>query len=131
RQWLKYQRQSLKYQKEVSDNVYFRNINNNAGALDYLVGSAEEQECKEAFLAYYFLAAAQAPATQDALEKQVEAWLEDKFGAAVEFEVGEALAKLERLALLRREGDKVEVLPIAEALTVLDRRWAGFFPTGT
>src|SRR5262249_9720662 len=34
RQWLKYQRQSLKYHKELSDNVYFRNINNNAGVFD-------------------------------------------------------------------------------------------------
>ena len=127
-QWLKFQRQSLKYQKEVSDNVYFRNINNNAGALDYLVGSAEEQECKEAFLAYYFLATAQAPLTQDALEGQVEDWLKSRFGVEAEFEVTEALAKLERLALLRRDGDKLAVLPIEAALKVLDRRWAGFFP---
>jgi len=131
RQWLKYQRQSLKYQKEVSDNVYFRNINNNAGALDHLVGSAEEQECKEAFLAYFFLASAQAPVTRDALERQVEGWLRDKFGAAVEFEVSEALAKLERLALLRREGETLAVLPLDEALKVLGRRWSNFFPIST
>jgi hypothetical protein len=127
-QWLKYQRQSLKYQKEVSDNVYFRNINNNAGALDHLVGSAEEQECKEAFLAYYFLGTAQAPLTQDALESEVEDWLEKTFRVEAEFEVSEALAKLERLELLRREADKLAVLPIGDALKVLDRRWAGFFP---
>src|SRR5947207_12190789 len=58
RQWLRYQRQSLKHQKELSENVYFRNINNNAGMFDYIIGAAEEQECKEAFLAYYFLRAA-------------------------------------------------------------------------
>jgi hypothetical protein len=128
RQWLKYQRQSLKYQKEISDNVYFRNINNNAGALDYIVGSAEEQECKEAFLAYYFVATAAAPMTQSALEGEVESWLEQTFRVDVDFEVGEALAKLERLALLRRDGEKIEVLPLDEALEALDRRWAGFFP---
>ncbi len=55
RQWLKYQRQSLKYQIELTDNIYFRNINNNGGIFDYVVGAAEDQECKEAFLAYYFL----------------------------------------------------------------------------
>jgi len=131
RQWLKYQRQSLKYQKEVSDNVYFRNINNNAGALDTIVGSAEEQECKEAFLAYYFLATAPAPLTQSALESHVEDWLKDTFRVEAEFEVGEALAKLEGLKLLRREGDKIAVLPLDEALEVLDRTWAGFFPVGT
>jgi hypothetical protein len=128
RQWLKYRHQSLKYQKEVSDNVYFRNINNNAGALDHIVGSAEEQECKEAFLAYYFLTTAPAPLTRDALEGEIEEWLKDKFRAEAEFEVSEALAKLERLALLRRDGDKLAALPIGEALKVLDRRWSSFFP---
>jgi hypothetical protein len=130
RQWLKYQRQSLKYQKEISDNVYFRNINNNAGALDYIVGSAEEQECKEAFLAYYFSATARAPMTQSVLESEVEAWLQDAFRVDAEFEVTEALAKLERLKLLRRDGTKVEVLPLDKALEVLDQRWSGFFPIG-
>ena len=129
RQWLKYQRQSLKYQKEISDNVYFRNINNNAGALDYIVGSAEEQECKEAFLAYYFLATAAAPLSQGTLESEVEGWITDKFGVEVNFEVTEALAKLERLALLRRDGDKIAVAPLDEALEVLDRTWSNFFPT--
>ena len=55
---MKYQRQSLKYQMELTDNIYYRNINNNAGMFDYLIGAAEEQECKEAFLAYHFLRAA-------------------------------------------------------------------------
>ncbi len=131
RQWLKYQRQSLKYQKEISDNVYFRNINNNAGALDYIVGSAEEQECKEAFLAYYFLASASAPPPQSALEDEVERWIKDRFAVEVDFEVTEALAKLQRLELLRRQGEKLEVLPLDDALAALDRRWAGFFPART
>ena len=128
RQWLKYQRQSLMYQKQLSDNVYFRNINNNAGALDTIIGSAEEQECKEAFLAYYFLATAPGPMAQNALEREVEAWLKDAFGAEVEFEVTEALAKLGRLKLLRRDEETIEVLPIREAVTVLERRWSNCFP---
>jgi len=130
-QWLKFQRQSLIYQKAISDNVYFRNINNNAGALDTIVGSAEEQECKEAFLAYYFLATATAPLTQSALEREVEGWLKEIFGVDAEFEVSEALDKLEHLALLRRDGGNLAVLPLDEALAVLDRRWANFFPIST
>jgi uncharacterized protein DUF3754 len=128
RQWLKYQRQSLKYHKEISDNVYFRNINNNAGVFETIIGSAEEQECKEAFLAYYFLATAAAPLTQSELESHIEQWLKDTFRVDVEFEVAEAVAKLERLGLLRREGDTLSVLPLDAALTVLDRVWGDFFP---
>jgi hypothetical protein len=128
RQWLRYQRQSLKYQKEISDNVYFRNLNNNAGALHHIVGSAEEQECKEAFLAYYFLATAGGPLTQGALASHVEGWLTQTFRVEAQFEVAEALAKLERLKLLRRDGEAVEGLPLDEALKVLDRTWGSFFP---
>ena len=28
RQWVKYQRRSLQYQMELTDNIYYRNINN-------------------------------------------------------------------------------------------------------
>ena len=97
RQWMKFQRQSLMYQKQLTDNIYFRNINNNAGIFDYIIGAAEEQECKEAFLAYYFLQ--QGPLTQAELDRRIESWLKEAFGLDVDFEVDDALAKLDRLGL--------------------------------
>jgi hypothetical protein len=128
RQWLKYQRTSLRYHLEISDNVYFRNINNNAGVFDTIIGTAEDQECKEAFLAYYFLATAATPLTQGELESHIEQWLKETFRVEVAFEVAEALAKLERLKLLSRDGEAVAVLPLDGALAVLDRTWGEFFP---
>jgi hypothetical protein len=127
RQWLRYQRQSLRYQKELTDNVYFRNINNNAGIFDYIIGAAEDQECKEAFLAYYFLCTAPNPPAQGELEAVIEGWLKHTFGIDVDFKVGEALAKLERLGLLLRQGERLVVLPIGQALTRLDQVWSGYF----
>ena len=112
---MRFQRQSLLHQKILSDNVYYRNVNNNAGIFDYIIGEAEEQECKEAFLAYYFLLKDGAP-TEDALDRRIEAWLKKTFGADVDFECDDALAKLERLGLLKRDGDKLSVLPLDEAL---------------
>ncbi len=126
-QWIKYQRQSLKYQKLLSDNVYFRNVNNNAGIFDYLIGMAEEQECKEAFLAYHFLLTAKDPVTQAQLDSSIEAWLHDTFDVDVEFEVDDALGKLERLGLLKRDGDTLSVLPLDAAIARLDRTWDDFF----
>ena len=126
RQWLRYQRQSLKYQQELTDNIYFRNINNNAGIFDYMIGAAEEQECKEAFLAYYFLQTA-APLTQDDLDRRIEQWLRSTFGIEVDFEVDDALAKLERLGLLVRDGERLTVPPPRETLTQLDRMWDDYF----
>jgi Protein of unknown function (DUF3754) len=128
RQWVKYQRQSLIYQKTLTDNIYFRNVNNNAGIFDYIIGAAEEQECKEAFLAYYFLRTLPSPPTQGELDRHIEKWLLDTFGFDVDFEVDDALAKLERLELLQRHGDRLSVPPPDTALARLDYIWDNYFP---
>ncbi len=127
RQRLRYERLSLKYQKQISDHCYFRNVSNNAGIFDYIVGAAEEQECKEAFLAYYFLLTENDPIDQASLEMLIEAWLKTTFNLDIDFEVDDALAKLERFGLLKRDGQKLSVLPLNEALILLDRRWDNFF----
>jgi hypothetical protein len=127
RQWMAYERRSLKYQKQITDNVYFRNVNNNAGMFDYLIGAAEEQECKEAFLAYHALLTADAPLTKDELDARVERWISARFGLSVDFEVHDALGKLERLGLLRRTGERLQVVSMEAALAALDRAWDGYF----
>jgi Protein of unknown function (DUF3754) len=126
RQWLRYQRQSLKYQKELTDNVYFRNVNNNAGIFAYMIGAAEEQQCKEVFLAYYFLRTAATPLTQAELERRIEGWLRDTFAVAIEFDVANALAKLGRLDLLRQDGERLAVPSPEEALAHLHEAWSSF-----
>jgi hypothetical protein len=127
RQWVKFQRRSLLYQKQIADNVYFRNVNNNTGIFDYLIGAAEEQDCKEAFLAYYFLLVPCAGPTQAELDRRIEGWLKHAFGAAVDFECEDALARLDRLGLLRRDGDRLAVLPLDQALVRLDQAWDDLF----
>ena len=82
RQWMNYQRRSLKYQKALTDHIYFRNINNNAGIFDAVIGAAEDQECKEAFLAYYFLCTAASAPKQAELEDGIEIGLGAAVGAA-------------------------------------------------
>src|SRR5207248_647818 len=99
--------------KEISDNVYFKNVNNNAGVFDAIIGAAEEQECKEAFLAYYFLATTTEPLTQSALDEHIERWLQDTFGVDVDFEVDDALAKLERLHVVGRQAHLAQRLDLA------------------
>jgi hypothetical protein len=126
RQWMKYQRQTLLYQMELTDNVYFRNVNNNAGIFDSLIGAAEQQECKEAFLAYYFILTAPEAPTQHELDARIEAWLEEAFDIKIDFEVDDALAKLDRLGILQRHGERLSVPPLTEALSRLRRVWTGY-----
>ncbi|MET0181549.1 MAG: DUF3754 domain-containing protein, partial [Caulobacterales bacterium] len=78
RQWMKYERQNLKYQKKLADTVYFRNMANNSGVLDALIGAGEDQNVKEVILAYWALLQAGKPITKAALDLDVETFLTTK-----------------------------------------------------
>jgi hypothetical protein len=128
RQWVKYERQNLKYQKQLADVVYFRNVANNSGVLDALIGAGEDQDVKEAFLAYWALLRAGKPLAKPEIDSAVEELLRRRFGIDVDFEIGDALAKLERLALVERgDGDTLVAVPTIEALRRLDKVWDGLF----
>ena len=127
RQWLKFQHRSLKYHMELAENIYYRNINNNAGIFDYLIGTAEDQETKEAALAYHFIRTAPSAPTAAELAGRIEAWLAKNFGVNVDFGVANALAKLDRFGLLRREGERLFVSPLDAAIPQLHRVWEDFF----
>lgn len=126
RQRLKYDRQRLFYQKQLADTVYFHTVANNAGVIDGLVGAAEEQDAKEAMLGWHTLLAG-GPMTKDALDEAAEQFLRETFGMDVDFEIGDALAKLERLRLVHAEGDRYVAATPEDALARLDEAWDSYF----
>ena len=127
RQWLKYQHQTLKYHMELADNIYFRNINNNAGIFDHLIATAEDQETKEAALAYHFIRKAEMALTPVEISGRIEAWLAKTFGVSLDFKVADALRTLDRFELVRREGERLFVLPLEPAIAQLHQVWNNFF----
>ncbi len=131
RQRLKYETQTLRYQKQLADTVYFRNLANNAGVLDLLVGAGEEQDAKEAFLAYWALRRAGGPLPKAEIDARAEAFLRERFGLDIDFEIHDALDKLERLGLVTVNGDAYAAPAPAEALVKLDEAWDGLFQFST
>jgi hypothetical protein len=127
RQRMKYETQGLRYQKQLADTVYFRNLANNTGVIDLVVGAGEEQDVKEALIAYWALRRAGGTLTKGEIDVAAEAFLRARFGIEIDFEVSDALAKLERLELVFRDGDRINALQPAEALAKLDARWDGLF----
>jgi hypothetical protein len=123
RQYSNYSFRKLKYQKRVSDNVYFKNVNNNAGVFETLINVAEEQETKEVILAYHALLTGGPVAEAAELDRRIEAWLKATFAADVDFDVADALAKLERLNFLAAKDGKIAVVPLPDALARLDSLW--------
>lgn len=131
RQRMKYETQGLRYQKQLADTVYFRNLANNTGVIDLVVGAGEEQDVKEALIAYWALRRAGGALTKDEIDAAAEAFLRERFAIEIDFEVSDALAKLERLELVSRNGDRITALAPAEALAKLDARWDGLFKFST
>jgi hypothetical protein len=127
RQWLKYQHKTLKYHMELTENFYFRNVNNNAGIFDYLIATAEDQESKEAVLAYHFIRKAEVAPTANEVAGRVETWLAKNFAVNVDFKIADALNTLNRLGLVRREGERLFVPRLKPAIVQLHQVWNNFF----
>ncbi|MEQ1752809.1 MAG: TMEM143 family protein [Micropepsaceae bacterium] len=123
RQYSNYSFRKLKYQKRLADNVYFKNVNNDTGVFDTLISTAEEQEVKEVILAYHSMLAKGPVANSTDLDRRVEAWLLQKFNVDIDFEVSDALDKLEGLGLLTQKDAKMTVCPLNDALSRLDMLW--------
>jgi hypothetical protein len=127
RQWLKYQHQTLKYHMDLTENIYFRNVNNNTGIFDYLIATAEDQETKEAALAYHFIRKAEVAPTATDVASRVETWLAKTFAVNVDFKIASAIETLNRFGLVRREGERLFVPPLEPAIAQLHQVWNNFF----
>jgi uncharacterized integral membrane protein len=123
----KFKNRKIRFMKALSDNLYFKNLDNNAGVFHHLLDSAEEEEFKEAVLAYYFLLTAEKGLTKTELDTVVETWLEKRHHCRIDFEVGDALNKLERWGLVSRKENAFQSKNLSEAKAQLDQLWDNFF----
>jgi hypothetical protein len=127
KEWSKFKNRKLKFMKALADNLYFKNLDNNAGVFHHLIDSAEEEECKEAILAYYFLLTHQEALSSEQLDNLIEAWFTDKFGFNIDFEIEDALSKLNRFGVVTFENNKYQAKSISDAHKQLDGEWDALF----
>ena len=103
--WTKYQKRRLQYANAHARTLYFQTLDSEEGAFLRVLDEAYEEEAKEAALAWEFLAAAGAPRSEQDLDAAIERWLLATLGVRCDFEVDDALAKLERLRVAERSDD--------------------------
>ncbi|MBW3577099.1 MAG: DUF3754 domain-containing protein [Actinobacteria bacterium] len=127
RQFTKYKARQMEFMKTLSDNLYFRNLDNDAGVFFNLLDAAEEEEVKEALLGWYFLRTADGPRSREELDQAVEAWFADELGIRFDFEVRDGVGELHRLGLLEGDDDALTAVAATEALRRLDARWDQLF----
>ncbi|MGK7958375.1 MAG: TMEM143 family protein [Crocosphaera sp.] len=97
KQYTKYKSKEIKFQKEVSDTLFFKNLANNASVFQALVDIAEEEECKEIILVYYHLITSPEKLTSEKLDQKIEAWMTEKLGIHIDFDIHGPLNNLEKI----------------------------------
>ena len=99
KQFSSYKNRKLRFTQALTQNLYFKLLDNNAGVFYRLINDAEESECKETLLAYYFLLINKEPLSATALDKTIEQWFEKTWQCRLDFEIEDALKKLQVLSL--------------------------------
>nr|AIF05988.1 hypothetical protein [uncultured marine group II/III euryarchaeote KM3_18_D06] len=127
--WMSYQKTREKYQTQVSKDLYFKGQANNAAVLNMIVDLGEEQEVKEALLAYTFLLVEQDKGyNEERLDERIEEWLLDTFNRDIDFEVDDALRKLKEMKLLHSmEDGTLSVTSVEKSLSILDEYWDNIY----
>jgi hypothetical protein len=119
-----YLRTREKHQLCLTRQLYYQNLDNNAGVIYHLLNEAEEQEFREIILAWWLLwRGGMAGATVEQIDKAAEAWLSERCGIAADFEVTDALAKLRNSQIAHEATGRWRAVSIKEALENLDRAW--------
>lgn len=127
RQFHNFKTRKLRFMQTLTQNLYFKNLDNNAGVIHRLADDAEEEECKEALLAYYFLWLSDEPLSAVELDRRIEQWLETRWRCTIDFEISDALNKLMALELVETCADQWTAVPLQEGVRRLDRRWDDYF----
>lgn len=111
--------------------LYYLTMANNASVINRLVDSGEEEDFKEALLAYYVLwrgIDSPEPWDQARIDAEVETLLHEKTGLEIDFETGDALNKLLRLGIAQRSSQgHFRAASIERALEILDEQWDHYF----
>ncbi|TGD72831.1 DUF3754 domain-containing protein [Mangrovimicrobium sediminis] len=111
KQFANFRNRKLRYTQALTENLYFKLLDNNTGALLRILDDAEDAECKESVLACYFLLAHGAPMTAPALDAAIEDWFAEQLQCRLDFEIDDALGKLQRLGLASCEGEHWRAAP--------------------
>ena len=127
KQFSNFKNRKLQFMQSLTQNLYFKNLDNNAGVFHRLINDAEEEESKEALLAYYFLLVSPVALGRAELDETIESWFATRWDCQIDFEIDDALQKLVKLGLVVETDTKLAAVSMREAITRLDRRWDDYF----
>ena len=118
----RYANKKTAYTLRLTRSLYYQVIDNNAGVFFRLLDEAEEQEVREALLAYFYLwrHAGDRGLSAEELDDRIEQDLDRRLSVKVDFEIGDALEKLHALGLVKKDGELLRAVSLDEAIRKLE-----------
>jgi len=109
----------VKYMAQLTKNLYFYNLDNNAGAISYILDMAEDEESKEVFLSYMFLLQSKEPLSIEDLDLKIEQYIQEQYSVPMDFEIDDAIQKLVALNLVIKLENKYQAKSIQKSIEIL------------
>lgn len=97
-----FQQNLAMYRNLVTQSMYDKQLDSGKGTLLHLCDDVIQQEVKEVILAFFILME-QGKATREDLDIQCEELIKEEFGQSCNFEVDDAVQKLEKLGIVSRD----------------------------
>jgi hypothetical protein len=122
RSYFSYLTTRQRYNLNLTQILYFQNLDTNAGVLFRLLDEAQEQEGREVLLTYYCLwrSAGADGLAGPALLEMIERLLKERANLAVDVDMTVALARLEKLGVIEKAGAGHRALPVRDAIQALE-----------
>ncbi|GAB5447337.1 DUF3754 domain-containing protein [Gymnodinialimonas sp.] len=123
-----------RYMMELAQKLFFHNLANNRAALTLLLDRAEEEDVKEDIIALYFNAGAVVRESElSACKARIDAMVLERYGIAIDFELADAVGRLEADGAVERGEGALRFATLEEAAALygalLERNdraeWAG------
>jgi hypothetical protein len=123
--WYSFQVSRQTYTLQLTQSLYYQNLDSNAGVLYRLLDEAEEQETREILLAYFYLwrYAIDRGWTGQELDDYIELDLEKRLDMEIDFEIGDAVRKLEQIGVVCGSEAGYQAVPLEQARKCLDEQW--------
>ena len=126
KQFSGFNKKKLQFVQKLIENLYFKNLDNNEGVYYRLINEAEKEEVKEVLLAYFYLLKSEKPLSAEELDLELEQWIEKTWGCSINFDINDAIEKLQRLELITKTGSQLVAVNLPEAIKRLDQRWDNY-----
>jgi hypothetical protein len=117
--------QRTRYMASLAQNLYFNNLDNNMGAITYLIDQARQEEIKETLLAYGLINLQKISDSME-LDSACEAWLLEQFDCAIDFDIEDGLKKLYDYNLIKQNSAPLSCHSADTLCERLDQQWQDY-----